>query len=272
MPRLIPASVKVVARDWLIADASRTGDWRKVIRLGRRGRSSFCWSYLLARIAERLVGDPKGPYDWQLWLCWMVAPRRRATLPLLRRALAVAPALKPPASASTVGVELPDALADLAQIPEGRFVQDVQSLARCLCAIDDALDRPSTRTLLQRRMLALDVRHDAEATIAGFRKRPVDLLAPIIEESPQLADGQKRGPLLDQAVDQTRARLFRDVEAQCQDYREQLTRKNSMDVLPEWEAWAVLRDSADRLLELAPASKHHYSTRCMCRACVGAAG
>jgi hypothetical protein len=94
-------------------------------------------------------------------------------------------------------VELPDALADLAQIPEGRFVQDVQSLARCLCAIDDALDRPSTRTLLQRRMLALDVRHDAEATIAGFRKRPVDLLAPIIEESPQLADGQKRGPLLD---------------------------------------------------------------------------
>jgi hypothetical protein len=256
MPMFIPASVRVVARDWLIADAARTGDWREVIRLGRRRPSSFRWSYSLARIAERLVGDPKGPRDWQLWLCWMVAPRRRATLPLLRRALAAAPALKPTASASSVGAELPDALADLAQILEGRFVQDGQSLARCLCAVDGALDRPSTRALLQRRMLALGVRHDAEAIIAGFQKRLVDLLAPLIEESPQLADAQERGPLLDQAVDRTTARLFKDVEAQCRDYRERLTRKNSLDVLPEWEAWAVLQDSADRLLELAPASKH----------------
>jgi hypothetical protein len=255
-PKLIPANVQVVARDWLVADAARIGDWREVIRLGRRGRSSLRRSYSLARIAERLVGDPKGRHDWLLWLCWMVAPRRRATLPLLRRALAVAPALKPAAAASSVGGELPDALDDLARVLEGRFVQDAQSLARCLRAVDGALDRPSTRALLEQRMLALGVRHDAEAIVAEFRKRLIDMLEPLIEESPRLADGQERGPLLDQAVDRTRARLFRDIEAQCRDYRERLTRKDSMGAIPEWEAWAVLRDSADRLLELAPASKH----------------
>jgi hypothetical protein len=255
-PKLIAASVKVVARDWLVADAARVGDWHEVIRLGRRGRASLRWSYSLARIGERLTGDPKGPHDWLLWLCWMLAPRRRATLPLLRRALAAAPALEPAPAAASVGGELPDALADLARVIEGRFVQDGQSLARSVRAVDGALDHPSTRALLQRRILALGARHDAEAIIAGFRSRLVDLIEPLIEELPRLAHGPDRGVLLDQAIDRTKAKLFRDIEARCRDYRERLARGNAMDALAEWEAWAVLRDSADRLLELAPVSKH----------------
>jgi len=58
-PKLVAASVRVVARDWLVADAARLGDWHEVIRLGRRGRASLRWSYLLARIGERPERPPR---------------------------------------------------------------------------------------------------------------------------------------------------------------------------------------------------------------------
>jgi hypothetical protein len=75
----IPRCVRVVARDWLVADAARIGNWTEVARLGRRGKGSLRWSYALARMAERLAGDPRGCWNWQLWLWWIIAPRRIAT-------------------------------------------------------------------------------------------------------------------------------------------------------------------------------------------------
>ena len=52
--RLISRSVRAIARDWLVVDAARVGNWQKVIRLGRHGSGWLRWSYSMARIAERL--------------------------------------------------------------------------------------------------------------------------------------------------------------------------------------------------------------------------
>src|SRR5262249_57802436 len=68
--KFIPVSVRTIARDWLVADAARTGDWREVVRLGRRGRGSLRWSSALAGFGERLIGDPQAGRDWLLWLSW----------------------------------------------------------------------------------------------------------------------------------------------------------------------------------------------------------
>jgi hypothetical protein len=120
------------------------------------------------------------------------------------------------------------------------------------------LDRSATRAAVQQRLLALGARPDADAAavLAGFRTRLVDLLAPLIEDAPSYAGGKDRSPILDQAIEQVRTRLFKDIAAQCRDYEDRNRRESSLDPLAEWEAWAVTRDSADRLLALAPESEN----------------
>jgi hypothetical protein len=267
MPRnFISDGVKVIARDWLVADAARNGDWPEVIRRGRRGRDSLRWSYALARLGERFTGDPKGRHGLLLWLCWIEAPRRLATLPLLRRALA-RPPLRPPFAEPRGGGELPDALAALAWAIESRFMQDAGSLARALAAVETALERSSTQGQIEQRLRALGAGHDPAATIAGFRQRVLDLVDPLIEEQPRLAGAQDRSPLLNEAVARVRSRLFREVEAQCRDCSERERRRTSLSALTEWETWAVMREAAERLLELAPDSEHALFATMYVRMC-----
>ncbi len=57
--QLMPRSMRAVARDWLVVDAARVGNWHRVIRLGLSSTNRLRWSYNMARIAERLTGDPQ---------------------------------------------------------------------------------------------------------------------------------------------------------------------------------------------------------------------
>jgi hypothetical protein len=256
MPRkAIPRCARAIARDWLVVDAARIGNWREVVRLGRRGKDSLRWSYAVARIAERIAGNPDGCHDWLLCLYWMLAPRRQATLLPLRRALATQRAVKVKAAGPRLAGDLPAALANLAHVLQDRFGHDGRSLARSVCLVEAQLKFSTTRALVQRRTLALDARHDTDAIFSSFRKQLVDFLVPLIEKSPNFSGGKKRGPIVDQAIDRVRVRLFRDIEIQCKDYDDRLNRESSLDTLAEWEAWALTRDSADRLLELNPISE-----------------
>jgi hypothetical protein len=251
-PKFIPRPVRRFARDWLVADAARVGDWREVVRLGRRGRDSLRWSYALARIGDRLIGDPQARGDWQLWLLWLVAPRRRGTFALLRRALAVPRAAAPAVAEQPVPANLPDALAGLADCVGNRFSCEPSSFARAVGDLDVALDLESTRARVHLRLQALGAKDDAEVVMSGFRSRLADMIVPLIEETPALASADIRPQIVDQAADRLRARWFRDIEAQCKDYHDRDTRQRSLDTLAEWSAWALLRDRAERLIALAP--------------------
>lgn len=256
----VPWSTRAVARDWLVADAARSGNWREVIRLSRRGEDGFRWSHLMGGIAERLTRLPGAPRDWRLWLSWLWAPRRRATFGLLRRALAV-PRVPTPETVVAAAAEpapvqaLPDALADVADVLINRFARDGASLASRVHKVDAALDRPELRSLVQQRLTALDAHQDTDTIVSTFRTRLVELLVPVIEECPSLASGPERGPIIEQAADRVRSRLLRDIEAQCRDCNERQKREVSLDALAEWETWAVMRESANRVLELDPGSE-----------------
>src|SRR5262245_44408240 len=113
--RLISRSVRAIARDWLVVDAARIGNWQKVIRLGRGGSSWLRWSYSMARIGERLTGDPRAWRSWQLWPCFLLAPRRLATYPLFRRALAVPVRRSAQPDTAPIVAKLPLALGGLAR-------------------------------------------------------------------------------------------------------------------------------------------------------------
>ena len=260
--RFVPATARVIARNWLVAEAAERGNWRDVIRLGRRGRFSLRWSYAVARMVERLIGDPRGCGDWLLVMCWMLAPRRRGMFRMLRNALAVPrarkhsarepqqPATEPPPDAP----DLPGALANLAQMLRNKFGQAGQSFAKAVRDVDGQIACGKTRALVQRRLLALGARHDSDTVLSAFRRRLSAILSSILELAPHLVGENLRGPILDQAIDQARGRLFGDIEAQCKDYDHQKRHAITSDPIAAWEMWAVTRDCAERLIEVAPGS------------------
>jgi len=252
--QFVSRKARAIARDWLIVDAARAANLREVIRLGRRRRPTLRWSYTIARIAERLVGDKQAPPGWLLMLCWMLSPRRRANLPLLRRALATPRRLDNTIAEETVPADLPQALADLAKVCE----HGDGNGARLVAAIDGlraALDRPGTRDQIEQRLAALGAQPDADAIVAGFRDGVVDLVAELLEARPSLAVEARREPMVEQAIARVRTRTFRDIEAQCKDYEVRTKSGDALDQIAEWETWAMLRHSADRLLELDPAAE-----------------
>jgi hypothetical protein len=185
-----------------------------------------------------------------------MAPRRWATRPLLRRALAVPRVTKPMQVEPFAAATLPEALAHLARMLGSPFAGDGASLAAATSAVDAALDDPATLALADQRLRALGTNVDAAVVIHGLRTRLTDSLVPLLEQSPRLARAENRGGILDQAVERVRLRLFRDVEAQCKDYDARRNRDSYVKPLSEWETWAVLRDAADRLLHLAPDSEN----------------
>jgi hypothetical protein len=136
------------------------------------------------------------------------------------------------------------------------------SFARAVGDVVGRLELESTR--VQQRLLALGAADGAEAVLSGFRDRLVDLIVPLIEETPALAcplpfpppqagEGGGGGTdIVDQAADLLRARWFKDIETQCEDYSDRDSGQRPLGTLAEWGAWALLRDRAERLLALAP--------------------
>jgi hypothetical protein len=252
--RLIPRSMRLIARDWLVVDAARVGNWHRVIRLGRHGTTRLRWSYGMARIGERLTGNPKAWRNWLLWPCFLWAPRRRLTYPLFRRALRV-PArrsVSPNAPPSTT--ELPLTLGGLARALEHANAHDGELLARSIDAVDRELD--SMHELIQQRLGVLGSRGDAGSVLAQFRQRLIDLVTPLIEDDPYLARAAQPDSIMEEAVWQVRRRLLGDIDTQCKDYRERTAGEDSLDLVAEWEAWARLTSSANRLLELDSADEN----------------
>jgi hypothetical protein len=250
--RLIPQSIRAIARDWLVVDAARAGNWHKVIRLGLTSTNRLRWSYNMARIAERLTGAPQARPNWLLWQCFLSAPRRRLTYPLFRRALAVPRrrSVQPDTPANATG--LPLALGGLARALEGANAHDGELLDRSIDAVDRELD--SVHPMIEQRLGMLGGRGDAGSVRSLFRDRLIDLAIPLIEDDPYLARAAQQDSIMEQAVWQVRRRLMGDIESQCRDYRERTAGEDSLDLVAEWETWARLNSSADRLLELDSAA------------------
>jgi hypothetical protein len=252
--RLIPGSIRAIARDWLVVDAARVGNWHRVIRLGRQGVPRLRWSYSMARIGQRLIEDTQAWRNWQLWPCFLWASRRRVTYPLFRRALAVPVrrSVQPDAPASATG--LPLALGGFARALEGANAHDGKLLARSIDAVDRELD--PMHPMIEQRLGMLGGRGNAGSVQSLFRHRLIDLAIPLIEDDPYLARAAQQDSIMEQAVWQVRRRLMGDIESQCRDYRERTAGEDSLDLVAEWETWARLRSSADRLLELDSAAEN----------------
>jgi hypothetical protein len=208
----------------------------------------------MARIGERLTGDPKAWRNWLLWPCFLWAPRRRLTYPLFRRGLRVPARRSVLPDAPSSSTELPLTLGGLARALDHANAHDGELLARSIDAVDRELD--SMHELIQQRLGVLGGRGDAGSVLAQFRQRLIDLVTPLIEDDPYLARAAQPDSIMEESVWQVRRRLLGDIDTQCKDYRERTAGEDSLDLVAEWETWARLTSSANRLLELDSADEN----------------
>ncbi len=247
-----------VARDWLVMDALRYRNYEAACKLGRRGRGSLRWSWVASRMAERLARQPDAASNWQLRLFWICAPRRRATLPLLRAALSVARVETPIRTTHALPADLPHALAALAEFvlrqKQANDKPDRLLFQGIVRTIESELAKPAWLDNLRRKTAGISGAAPNAAEAAGqvFRRQLSDRLVPLLESWPHLAATAESMPLIKLAIDSIDERLQRDIQSRCKDYRTRTRDKKLLPAADEQRLWEQLVACANCLLKLAP--------------------
>ena len=265
-----PVTAQSLASEWLAADAAARGAWREVAEIGvdlRCGRQAW----LLSAVAQSLLGEPLAPGRLGLWLRWALAPNRRGTLPIIRRALDVLDGVylepEPTRPLPTVAAIVADdawstALgchASLLTQPitaiEGA---DLLALGRAWDAILE--DRNAERILAERALL---LGADSSArTLARLREAvEEDLTALVLAREVGLDTLRDRGatsspsqsPTIDRVRRRVRDRLLVGVEAASDALRRRLDDKREIPAVDEWREWTTLRLAYEHGTRLAGA-------------------
>jgi hypothetical protein len=256
-------AVREIAGEWLAADDAERGAWRRILE---RAGEPTTWpatptTVLLEGVAARLLGRPGAPSPTGLWARWLEAPHRRATLPLVRRALAARPAPAPtpgrPARAAATAAAAPDApppasplaRAIAAHVALARGPVTADRLARAAAAWDHALDDADTRIAVLQRAASLgapstagdralrDLAAAAAADLAGAAGDAGLGLAPLAgASSPTLAEAARRA----------RQRLLGDLELDFARLADRVDERAALPAADEWRGFLALRAAYDR--------------------------
>jgi hypothetical protein len=249
--------VRVTARDWLVMDAARRGDWFAAERYATRGGGTSRWSRAVGAMARAIDGTPLP--KWRLWLLWLVAPRRLRLRPLLQRALTASarqhePDTVPPHDLATALASLAEMLTKTAQHP-GK-VSGAEFLA-AVRGVTVRLESAETKAQIQQRLAALDstLGRSAESVISDFKSNLVKLILPVITADPKLAADGRNHPIIAEALRGLQEAAFESIEMRAKDLSRRADKKHSLDILSEWQSWAILCDEVQRLLALQPGVK-----------------
>jgi hypothetical protein len=238
-----------MARSWLVADAARRGLWRDVVRLGRRPGSYERWPHAMAAFGERLARAPGAPPNAWLVVLWLVAPHRRTTLPVLRRALAT-PRTPRGAPDPVTTAAVPDGLVQTLDVAVRAHADCLRApSARCVAASAAAWDAvragKAGAASVARRALVLGARVDVESAMARLVDAVEADLAAFVDVVP--AATVESSVTLRGAASRARACAHDDVQTAADSLRDRTIRKIPLDIHGEWLAWASLRAPWERL-------------------------
>jgi hypothetical protein len=266
--RACPTAARRLAAGWLAADAASRGAWREVAELGV-GAGSGRQAWLLSAVAQSLLGEPLAPGRLGLWLRWTIAPNRRGTLPIVRRALDVLDgvyleiepdAAAPAAAAITTDDAWSTALAHhaalltkpIASVEQG----DLLTLGRAWDAILE--DRAAERILVERALLLggggsahtlARLREDVETDLAAVAlARDVGLDAPADHGA---AEAPAPSPTLERVRRRVRDQLLEGVEAASDALRRRIDDRREIPAVDEWREWTALRLGYEHGIKLA---------------------
>lgn len=258
-PRVARKAVRRVAADWLVADAAAAGDWKRLARMSERPASRTAW--LMAAVAARLLGEAGALSSGTLWWMWLMAPRRRWTYSIVRRAAAVPPAegrvtspapeRQPPVAEAPPGTSsldwaLSQHLALLSAPPGSAQPEALAALGR---AWDAALADPALRSHLAERAARLgeEVFVDINDTLRRIRgAAEADLGALIAREGIELARLQEPGELLDRVAYLQRERILSELELAASALARRRVRGRAQWPVEELREWLALRALYER--------------------------
>ncbi len=254
--RVCPPVAKSVAGGWLASDAAERGEWARVAELGLTLSQGGRVGWLLSAIAQSLLLEPMAPGKVGLWLRWAIAPHRRATLPLVRRALEaldgafIEPEDDPPIApaASTAGDDaIRTALSLHASVltrpPAALRPEDVRAAGQ---AWDAALfDKATERHLLER---ALVVGATGAASVLGRMRAAVedDLTAAVLASGMPIKELGDRGEVASRVRTRLRDELLGAVEAASDAIKRRADEKRALPTADEWREWSNLRAIYER--------------------------
>lgn len=266
-----PAPARVIANEWLVADAAERGDWVSVMRLGVRpdvaSPQTRFLAFAAARVRRELLIDEPTATDLGLrWLWWRSADRRR-TRPLLLRALATPRILsrRKPAPPAPVVVPRPIDPAEFAGDPLA-YAQalhalwgTVSDLERSLtpshlidlCKAWDAAFAGPALAELTARSQALTTMMKPELALAQLRRTVCEEIAALTARAqvplPALIEAGEIGA---EAAMLLRADLLGEVEKLNQNLRSRTVQKRGLSSVEELREWNTLRRAYERAAAL----------------------
>lgn len=266
-PRACPEAARRLAAGWLAADAASRGAWSEVATIGV-SFSSGRQAWLLSAVAQSLLGEPLAPGRLGLWLRWAIAPNRRRTLPIVRRALdaldgvylELDPKEAAPASPAVVtDDDWSNALARHAAVLTRPIAAvegaDLLTLGRAWDAILE--DRAAERILAERALLL--GADSSTRTLARLREAvEEDLTALVLAREISLDTIQERGaakaapsPTIDRVRRRVRDHLLVSVESASDALRRRIDDKRELPAVDEWREWTALRLAYEHGVKLA---------------------
>jgi hypothetical protein len=238
-------AVRELAGEWLACDAAERGAWGELDDDAARARwPASPMTFLLEGIAARHTGVDGAPGAAELWARWLLAPRRRATRPLVQAALAApprAPATHHPADgiAAAGTTALPRAVAAHLAF-EARPVT-AASLAFTVQAWDAALADAATHSWLTRRALELDAPSGAvERAIRDVAAAVTDDLARRAEAAQLGAPVAGAGPVGAGLIRRLRHGRLDALEAGFSRWADRRHDNTSHPAIDEWREFVAL--------------------------------
>ncbi|HEY0132831.1 MAG TPA: hypothetical protein VGB85_02090, partial [Nannocystis sp.] len=255
-----PRAARVVANEWLVADAAARGDWPTVMRLGVRRDVASAQTRFLAFVAARirreaLIDEPSATDLGLRWLWWW-APGRRRTRALLLQALAIPrvlhprrPAPKPepvvapldPAEYAGDPLAHAQALHALwvtASEPERSLTPT--HLAELCAAWDVAFAGPALARLATR-SLALGTVTPADAALAQIRRTVSEELAALARRAGVPLTVLGDAGIGADAAFLLRGELLGEVEQRSHALRQRTQQKRGLPAVEEMREWNALR-------------------------------
>ena len=256
-------AMHALAREWLVVDAVERGAWADVARLAAGPRRTRL-TRLLGAVGECYSGRPGGerpatspptsPSDnqtdsiWHLWVLWLIAPRRRHTYPLVKRAIADRPAASPPAApdrqleTNAENDYYADALSAHAHALT-RDPAEFQSadFERLGSAWDRALADPDTVALIMRRARELGARSGDMALRALADEVSLDVANMARLAGIRLAECQGESRVLADAQHWLRNDLIRQIELAFDALYNRAAERRELSSMDEWREFVSLR-------------------------------
>lgn len=266
-PRACPQAARRLAAGWLAADAAARGAWSEVATIGV-GLGSGRQAWLLSAVAQSLLGEPLAPGRLGLWLRWAIAPNRRGSLPIVRRALDVLdgvyleldpPEAAPASPAIVAADDWSNALARHAAVLTKPIAAvegaDLLTLGRAWDAILE--DRAAERILAERALLL--GADGSTRTLARLREAvEEDLTALVLARDIGFDTIHERGatapaasPTIDRVRRRVRDHLLVSIESASDALRRRIDDKRELPAVDEWREWTTLRLAYEHGVQLA---------------------